>query len=181
MEDCLHCSSTPPSYHGAAVWGEYDGVLKTVVLTLKHGRRDELAAPLGRLMAARIALEEWAAEIDHVTFVPSHGLRRMRHGWSAARSLAAGVAAALDRGVRTNLKRRGLRRQTGRSRATRLGLSATAFGPTTDVRHRTILLVDDVTTTGATLDRASDVLLAAGADAVFCAAAARTPDPRRMT
>jgi predicted amidophosphoribosyltransferase len=44
-----------------------------------------------------------------------------------------------------------------------------------------MLVVDDVITTGATLRRVAETLLEAGAEAVFCAAIARTPDARRGT
>jgi predicted amidophosphoribosyltransferase len=45
--------------------------------------------------------------------------------------------------------------------------------------HR-MLVVDDVATTGTTMRRAAEALLDAGADAVFCAAMAHAPDPRRL-
>jgi predicted amidophosphoribosyltransferase len=78
-------------------------------------------------------------------------------------------------------KRRGLGRQTGRTRAQRLELPEASFECATEISGHRLLLVDDVTTTGATLSRAADALFAAGAEAVFCTAAARTPDSRRMT
>jgi predicted amidophosphoribosyltransferase len=43
-----------------------------------------------------------------------------------------------------------------------------------------LLLVDDVTTTGTTFKRATETLIDAGADAVYCAAIAHAPDPRRL-
>jgi len=163
------------------VWGEYDGILRSLVLTLKHGRRDELAPPLGRLLAARICLEDWAPHVDTVTHVPSHRLRQLRRGWSAARSLAHEIARSLGLPVRSTLRRRGLGRQTGRSRARRLDLSTRSFDCVADVRGQRLLLIDDVTTTGATLRRVAEALLAADATAVFCATAARTAGPRRIT
>jgi predicted amidophosphoribosyltransferase len=46
---------------------------------------------------------------------------------------------------------------------------------------RRFLLIDDVTTTGATFRRAAEALLGAGAEAVFCGAVALAPDPRRFS
>jgi predicted amidophosphoribosyltransferase len=180
MEPCLDCARRPPPYDGAVVWGEYDGPLRTAVLTLKHGKRDELAAPLARLMAARVSLEDWAWMIDGVTFVPSHRLRRIRRGWPASANLAVELARHLGVPMRPALRRRGLDRQTGRTRAQRLRLAGSSFVCVGRVTDRRLLLVDDVTTTGATLARAAAALLAADAEAVYCAAAARTPDSRRM-
>jgi ComF family protein len=163
------------------VWGEYDGALRSAVLALKAAGHDELADPLGRRLAARISIAEWAPEIDVVSPVPSHPLRRMRRGWPAAALLAEVVGRELARPVRPLLARRGLSRQTGRSRAERSRLPRRSFRPRQPVEGRRILLIDDVTTTGTTLRRVAEVALAAGADAVYCAAMALTPDGRSIT
>jgi predicted amidophosphoribosyltransferase len=113
--------------------------------------------------------------------VPSHPLRRLRHGRSAAAGLADVVAEVLDRPRGRALGRRGLRRQTGRTRPQRLQLPRRSFRSAAEVRGRRLLIVDDVTTTGATLRRAAEVLGEAGAEVVYCAALARTPDSRKAT
>jgi predicted amidophosphoribosyltransferase len=163
------------------VWGEYDGVLRSSVLALKHRGRDELALPLGRRLASRLALESWAATVEEVTSVPSHPLRRFRRGPTAAASLARIVAGELGRPLVSALRRRGLKRQAGRTRAQRLELGPRSFRCSADVNGRALLLVDDVTTTGATLRRATEALVAAGAEVVHCAVLAQTPDARRVT
>jgi len=170
-----------PPQQGTVIWGEYEGALRSAVLGLKHRGRDELARPLGRRLAGRVAAEAWASDIDLVVHVPSHPLRRLRHGRSAAAGLADVVAAVLERPRHRALARRGMRRQTGRTRAQRLQLPRRSFRNTTSVRGRRLLIVDDVTTTGATLRRAAEVLGEAGAEVVYCAAMARTPDPRKTT
>ncbi len=163
------------------IWGEYDGALRSAVLGLKHRGRDELAIPLGRRLAGRVAAEIWATDIDLVVHVPSHPLRRLRHGRSAAAGLADEVADLLDRPRGRALGRRGMQRQTGRTRPQRLQLPRRSFRSTAAVRGRRLLIIDDVTTTGATLRRAAEVLREAGAEVVYCAALARTPDPRKAT
>jgi predicted amidophosphoribosyltransferase len=60
-------------------------------------------------------------------------------------------------------------------------LARRAFRARSELTGQTILLIDDVTTTGATLRRATEVVLAAGAGAVYCAALAATPDGRSIT
>jgi len=176
---CLECQSRAPAQHGTVAWGEYDGALRSAVLGLKTRGRDELSDPLGRRLAARIAVEDWASDIELVGHIPSHPLRLLRRGWPAAASLARVVGRELELPVRTLLKRRGLQRQTGRSRAERETLPRRTFRAAGSVKGRCVLIVDDVTTTGTTLSRAAEVLLAAGADAVYCAAMAVTPDSRR--
>lgn len=180
-QGCLECSAAPPPQQATVVWGEYDGVLRSAVLALKHRGRDELAGPLGRRLAGRIAAETWSSDLDLIAHVPSHPLRRLRHGRSAAAGLADEVAEHLARPRGHALGRRGMRRQTGRTRPQRLQLPRHTFRSIAAVRGRRLLIVDDVTTTGATLRRAAEVLRAAGADVVYCAAVARTPDPRKAT
>jgi predicted amidophosphoribosyltransferase len=163
------------------VWGEYDGPLRSALLALKAGHHDELAVPLGRRLAARVAMEPWVDDIDLVTSVPSHPLRRLRVGWPAAACLARVVAAELHKRTRPLLVRHGRDRQTGRSRAERIKLPQRAVTGRGQAVGRRVLVVDDVTTTGTTLRRSAEALLKAGADAVYCAAMAATPDARRVT
>jgi predicted amidophosphoribosyltransferase len=178
---CLSCQGHAPAQHGTVAWGEYDGALRSAVLGLKARGRDELAEPLGQRLAARIAVADWGHDVELICHIPSHPLRTLRRGWPAAASLTRVVGRELGLPVRTLLKRRGLRRQTGRSRAERAALPRRAFRAAGSVRGRRLLIVDDVTTTGTTLSRAAETLLAAGADSVFCAAMAVTPDSRRTT
>jgi len=162
-------------------WGEHDGVLRTAILALKHGGRDDLAAPLGDRLAAAIAAEEWVSEIEIIVPVPSHPWRRLRKPWTASELLARRVSRRLEKPAVFSLRRHGLRRQTGRSRARRLELSPRSFSPRPGVSGRTVLLIDDVMTTGTTIRRATEALHSAGAAAVFCAVCAHAPDPRRLS
>jgi predicted amidophosphoribosyltransferase len=150
------------------------------VLALKHGRRDDLAAALGVRLASLVAVQPWASRVDLVTWVPSHRFRRLRRPWAAAELLARSVAHELALPAQSVLARRGLDRQTGRSRARRLQLPSHSFAARRLERGPGVLVVDDVTTTGATMRRVSAALLAAGAAVVFGAVLAQTPDPRRV-
>jgi predicted amidophosphoribosyltransferase len=179
-DPCMSCAVAPPPQDGTVLWGCYDGVLRRTVLALKHGRHDELVRPVGRRLAARVGLEPWFDSITVVTSVPSHGLRRLRFGPSAAALLAAEVARGLGRPPLSVLRRHGFGRQAGRTRAQRIRLPRGVFSAHGRLRDEHVLLVDDVCTTGTTLRRAAETLLDAGAGAVFCAALAHAPDPRRM-
>jgi len=180
-EPCVACESFPPPQHATVAWGEHDGVLRTAILALKHGGRDDLAAPLGDRLAAVVAAQPWTSEIDLVVPVPSHPWRRLRKPWSAAELLAWRVARWLEKRASFSLRRHGLGRQTGRSRVRRLELSRTSFSARADVSGRAVLLLDDVMTTGTTIRRATEALHRAGATAVFCAVCARVPDSRRLS
>lgn len=180
IEPCLGCVASPPPQEGTVFWGVYDGVLRRTVLALKHGGRDELAGVLGRRLAARIGLAPWHREITAVTAVPSHRLRRLRRGTSAAGLLADDVAVRGGVPRAHVLRRHGLGRQAGRTRIQRKTLGRGSFSARGHLDGHRLLLVDDVCTTGTTLQRAAEALLAAGADAVYCAAVAHAPDPRRL-
>ncbi len=179
-QPCLECLASPPPQSATVLWGEYDGVLRLAVLALKHRGHDEIARPLGRRLAAQIAVEPWFDEITTVTAVPSHDIRRFRRGSSAAGLISAEVARAVDQSTTRALRRHGLRRQVGRTRAQRRQLPRGSFSSNRRVRGHRVLLIDDVCTTGTTLRRAADCLLSAGAEAVFCATIAHATDPRRM-
>lgn len=176
---CLVCSETPPPQSSTTVWGEYDGTLRRALLALKHGRHDELARPLADRLALRLTSRPWLGQVDQVTAVPSHPLRRLRRGWTAAELLARALARDLELDYHTCLRRHGWQLQVGRSRAQRRKLARRTFRAARNVRDCVILLIDDVMTTGATLRRATQALLAAGAAEVHCAALCAAPDPRR--
>jgi predicted amidophosphoribosyltransferase len=180
-EPCLACLQTPPPQSATVVWGEHDGVLRTAILALKHGGRDDLAAPLADRLAASLAAESWAAEIDCITPVPSHPWRRLRKPWAASELLAEEVARILEKPSVRLLRRHGLGRQSGHSRARRLELPRRSVSARTGAEGRTLLVIDDVTTTGTTLRRAAEALRHAGARDVFCGVFAHAPDPRRFS
>jgi predicted amidophosphoribosyltransferase len=108
-------------------------------------------------------------------------LHLIRRGRAAAEALARVVARSLELPFTALLRRRGVRRQATRTRVQRLQLGRRSFACRAEVAGKRLLVVDDVITTGATLRRAADALLDAGAEAVFCSAVARTPDARRAT
>ncbi len=180
-EPCLECERFPPPQRATVVWGEHDGVLRSAILSLKHGRRDDLADPLALRLAVAVAATPWAGSIDLVTWVPSHTVRRFRQPFPAAQMLAIAVARRLGAKSRKLLARHGLGRQARRTRVRRLRLSGRAFTARSAAARRQVLLIDDVVTTGTTIRRASEALLAAGASSVFCAALAATPTPRRIS
>jgi predicted amidophosphoribosyltransferase len=181
LEPCITCAHSPPPQRATVAWGEHDAVLRTALLALKHGGRDDLAAPLGDRLAAAVAAQAWASEIDLIVPVPSHPWRRLRKPWSASELLARRVSRKLSTTTSLSLRRHGLGRQTGRTRARRLELPQRSFSSRPVVSRRSVLLLDDVMTTGTTLRRAAEALYRSGAAAVFCVVCAHVPDSRRLS
>ncbi len=173
-----------PGRHLASltVVGPYEGALRTIVRRLKSGDLPGVGAPLARRLAAGLTAPPGGFHL--VVPVPLHPLRRWRRGFNQSEA----IASALARLTRTPAAPRALRRiratppQRGRSRRERLANVRGAFSATPPawrrrgarVRGATILLVDDVVTTGATMRECARTLRAAGAGCVHGAAAART-------
>lgn len=157
----------------AAAWAPvaYDGVARELVQALKFGG----ALPLAELMAAQVAAA-LPAELrrgECVVPVPPHRGRRRRRGFDPAGALAASLARRLELPLTPCLSRGGGRRQVGARRADRRDPRRLAVALRAPPAGR-VLLVDDVHTTGATLDACARVLVAGGCRDVVAVSYART-------
>lgn len=185
---CARCAERPPRFTFARSAGRYDGPLRNVIHVFKYGGRRPLAAPLARLMTA--AASEVLAGADAVVPVPLHPWRALRRGFNQADDLAIHLGLPVWRVLRRT--RHGPpqaslpagQRGSNAVGAFRLGLMFRLQNSwrVRQLRDRTVVLVDDVMTTGATLDACSAVLLAAGVRTVRALTVARTvatrPAPR---
>lgn len=154
----------------------YEGVVRDLVADVKfRGRR----GALGWMGEATAAAADWAdLEADLVTWMPASREGRRRRGFDQGRSLASAVGRGLDRPVVRLLRRSVSGRQVGLDRAERSvrasGIVAAAAARA-HVFGATVLVVDDVVTTGASMQAAARALRAAGAADVVGAAFAHTP------
>ena len=177
---CLACRTDPPPWRAAVTLGPYEGTLRDLVLLFKNRGRDELAAPLARMLA-RAAREAGWDPPAAVASVPMRWLRRLRRGYDQAELLGRGVARELGVPFARPLRRRsGGAPQVGRSRSERLRLTAAAFAVRRPVSGR-VVLVDDVITTGATAAGCARALARAGAEEIHVLAVARTAQPGRIS
>jgi ComF family protein len=155
--------------------GEYDGALRDVIHAFKYRGRRSLAAPLARMMAAAGA--DILDGADCAVPVPLHPWRRLRRGFNQA----ADLAVALDVPVVHALWRlEATPAQSGLTSRERQRNVRDAFrlSPLLGRRRRAItggvvVLIDDVRTTGATLEACARVLKEAGACEVRALTAAR--------
>ncbi len=152
-----------------------------MVTGLKFRRLDFLGRQLGSALAERFAAE--LDGVDGITAVPLGWLRRLGRGYNQAEEIAATLAARCGKKRALLLeRRRGTRPQSLATLAERQSNLLAAFAPTRALRSKVwqgshVLLVDDVITTGATLDAAARCLLEAGVAEVTALVAARTPSP----
>jgi ComF family protein len=176
------CERRPEGFDDLVAAWSYQPPIDEVIRRLKYGRLEFLADDLGAGLAAAILAE--SAGHDWVTPVPLHWRRRLTRGYDQAALLARAVAGATAVPYRPFLVRvRATPPQVARGAAGRRDNVEGAFR----CRYRgeralidsNVLLVDDVATTGSTLDAASRALKAAGAARVIAAVAALTPSGGR--
>jgi predicted amidophosphoribosyltransferase len=159
------------TWSGAAF--AYEGVARELVARVKY--RDERVAVrwLARRLAPTCALSP--LPFDVVTWVPASGARRAARGIDHGALLARALARELDAPAAQLLRRAPGPPQTGRPAAERR--AGPALHGMQPLAGRTVLVVDDVVTTGATLIAAARALRACGARDVLAATVARTPRP----
>lgn len=173
---CDACRRSRRSFRFCRSGGLYDGPLREALLRLKYGAREALARPLGRWLALRWRERPELGKVDVVTAVPLHFLRRHARGYNQSERLARSFAAAVGLPYLEALRRtRWTRPQTRLGRDARKENVAEAFRVALpeSVAGKRFLLIDDVCTTGATLDAAAGVLRRAGARWVAALTAAR--------
>jgi ComF family protein len=156
----------------------YGGAVARAITRFKYERRPDLARPLGDLLARAVELHGGALADTLVVPVPLHKARLAERGFNQAALLAARVARRLGMATRPLLlaRDRDTPQQARLDRRARMESVAGAFRVREPDRvlGRAVLLVDDVRTTGATLDACERALLAARASSVTRAVVART-------
>jgi ComF family protein len=177
----MQAIADPPAYERARAAVRYDDIARTLVHALKYGDRLDLAPTLGRWMvqAGGVLL----AEADALVPVPLHWRRLWWRRFNQSAALAEVVAARVNLPVAHALTRvKATRQQVGLTASERALNVQGAFRvreqARADVKGRRFVLVDDVLTSGATIDACSRALLRAGAAAVDVLVFARVVDGR---
>jgi len=178
MEDgavCADCARGQMHWDRACAALRYDKYSRGLVLRLKHGDRTDLARALGGWM--RRAGAEMLEGTDLLVPVPLHWTRLFARRYNQAALLAHAIHAAGGPPVAADwLLRR--RRTPSQGRLGPLGRARNVRGAFVlrdgrSVRDRRVVIVDDVLTTGATVDECARVLRRAGAEFVGVLTAAR--------
>ncbi len=170
LEQCPRCRRHRGAVDAARAAGHYEGPLRGILHAFKYEGRRGLAEPLAAMM--RAAGAELLGDANALVPVPLHPWRRMRRGFNQADELARRLGVPILRALR---RRRATAPQTGlsagaRRRNVRHAFTLSPFLPHARCRKllegRIVVLIDDVRTTGATLDACAATLKAAGAHEV---------------
>ena len=177
---CAACSARPRAFARARAACLYDETSRGPILQLKHADRTDLAPLLARWVsrAARDLLED----ADAIAPVPLHPSRLLGRRFNQAAEIARPLARMWARPYLAEavVRRRDTGSQGGKSAGGRRRNVAAAFevppARRAQVEGRAVLLVDDVMTTGATLEGCARALKAAGAVRVDVAVVARVKE-----
>ena len=177
----MQAIADPPAYQRARAAVRYDEIARTLVHALKYGDRLDLAPTLGRWMVQAGA--PLLAEADALVPVPLHWRRLWWRRFNQSAALAEVIAARVNLPVAHALARvKATRQQVGLTASERALNVQGAFrvpeAARADVKRRRLVIVDDVLTSGATIDACSRVLLRAGAASVDVLVFARVVDGR---
>lgn len=182
---CAECRRRPRGFRSLRAAAPYrpEGVLAQWILAFKHGGRAELAGPLAAFLARELLRGGPIPAGVLLVSVPLHVLRRVERGYDQAGLLARALAGELDRSYVRALRRRRWTAPQGapgaRSRA--VNVSEAFVVPARlakRLQDRSLWLVDDVVTSGATVRACAEVLRRAGAREVAVVALARAEHER---
>ncbi len=172
---CSDCANTPIFFSAATAWGKYDGVLRNAIHALKF--KNDVG--LGDFFASQLIdiLKEKNWDFDVVIPVPLSRERRKERSYNQSALLSRPIARyfgkkhpskALLRTIDTGS-------QIHRNKIDRnLFLEGAFWGNPAKLNGRKVLLVDDIITTGATINHCSSALSEAGASQVSVIAIAKT-------
>jgi ComF family protein len=178
---CGVCLDRPPHFVSARAWACYpredEHPLRRVVQKFKYGRKVSLGKPLGQLMAR--GCEKFLGEVqaDLIVPVPLYPKRLRWRGFNQSVLLARQIARAyqipLDPFVLVRSKETAAQTRLTEEDRRRNVRGAFALNPGRPVKDKSILLVDDVYTSGATVNECSRALKRGGAKEVFVLTLAR--------
>ncbi|MCX6044394.1 MAG: ComF family protein [Chloroflexi bacterium] len=173
IAECLDCQlrlDSPLVFTRTAT--RYVGAMRQGIHHLKYENCPELAPLLARYLVTMFAQTPWPAiynRLDGVVPVPLHAARRAERGYNQTELLATAFCQQVQLPLRAEwLKRtRATQSQVHLNAHQRQANVEGAFQAQPQIKNKTILLIDDVYTTGATLRGCAAAAMAAGATAVY--------------
>lgn len=165
---CRRCKPKT-SLDGAIVPYRLKGLVKDCIYELKYYSNREMA----KLLAGYLTQAIDRTQFDYISFVPAIGKHQRKRGYNQAQLLAKAISYQCNIPLVTTLSRIEHIDQIGLNRSQRLETIKNNFIPIDSYSSKSILLVDDVVTTGATLNECAKILKEAGAKKVWAVTVAK--------
>lgn len=164
---CLACQINPPAYESLRSFAFFKGPIREALHHLKYKRDIGLGEALSKHLIELYNQVKW--DIDMVTSVPLSAQRMKERGYNQASMLGRPLAYAIGKPHLAVLgKNRDTRSQVGLSAVERKENVSGAFTAYSgQVKGKIVLVIDDVTTTGSTINACAQALRQAGASAVY--------------
>lgn len=160
--------------------GRFDDQFQKLIHRLKYGKKIPLGRQLAESLGQAVAKTEVFTDCDLVIPVPLHRVRQRERGFNQSQVLAEGISEAINIPVLKGVlkRKKNTQDQTYLNAKQRAENVKNAFVITKPemISGKKVILVDDVMTTGATLNECAGMLLAAGAKSVLAATLANVVD-----
>lgn len=172
-ELCPRCAARPPPFARVFAPFAHQGAVARAIHHFKYEDHPELAAPLAALLVSH-SREYWRDAPPLLAAIPLHRSRFLKRRYDQAELLVGELSRATGRTrVEALVRDRATQRQVGLTESAREANVQGAFSARAGVQGASVLLVDDVFTTGATARAAAGALREAGAARVEVLALAR--------
>lgn len=172
---CEKCQSSPPVYRLMRSWAVFDSPIQNALHTLKYRRNiTGFGDALAKQMADFVRCLNWA--VDMIIPVPLGRKRLKERGYNQVALVARPLAYEMEVAFSPHAlwKRHDTRSQVGLNMQERRENVANAYqAHPLAVQRKSVLLMDDVATTGSTITACTEALLAAGAQEVYALTIAR--------
>lgn len=176
---CINCGLTKSDcackhrvfhFNGCVSPFAKNGIAETAMYRFKFSKIMRNGEYFSKQMALTVKNQFYDIKFDGVTFVPMHFLKHISRGFNQSEKIAKEIANILELPLFENLlyckkKNRVQHRLNFKERFENI---RGKYGTKYKITGKTLLLVDDIKTTGATLDECAKQLLLAGADKVYC-------------
>ncbi len=170
---CDTCQADRPHFLALRAWAIFENPVQTALHKLKYRRDMSMGDSLASQMVSFVKELNWP--IDMIVPIPLGKKRRRERGYNQVGMIAMPLAMALGVQYAPNalVRSKETRTQVGLTKVERRENVLDAFQAGVDVREKTVLVMDDVSTTGSTLSSSAKTLYASGAKDVYALTVAR--------